>query len=118
MQLASRVNVQFPSSAELRNSRMKAIVCRKYGPPDVLKYEEIEKPVPRDDEVLIRVKAASVNPVDRLFRGKPYVLRLMTGLSKPKDSRVGTDVAGQVEAVGRNVTQFKPGDEVFGVGKG
>lgn len=97
---------------------MKAIVCHNYGPPEVLKYEETEKPVPRDDEVLIRVKAASVNPVDRLFRGKPYVLRLMTGLRKPKDSRVGTDVAGQVEAAGRNVTQFKPGDEVFGVCKG
>ena len=97
---------------------MKAIVCHNYGPPDVLRYEEVEKPVPRDDEVLIKVRAASVNPVDRLFHGKPYVLRLMTGLRKPKDSRVGTDVAGQVEAVGRNVTQFKPGDEVFGVCKG
>lgn len=97
---------------------MKAIVCRKYGPPDVLSCEEVEKPIPKDDEVLIRVRAASVNPVDRLFHGKPYVLRLMTGLRKPKVPRVGTDVAGQVEAVGRNVTQFKPGDEVFGVCKG
>jgi NADPH:quinone reductase-like Zn-dependent oxidoreductase len=97
---------------------MKAVVCRNYGPPDVLKFEEIEKPVPGDDEVLIRVRAASVNPVDRLFRGAPYVLRLMTGLRKPKDERVGTDVAGEIETVGKNVTQFKPGDEVFGVCKG
>src|SRR5215475_6916648 len=93
---------------------MKAIVCRNYGPPDVLTCEEIATPTPGDDEVLIRVKAASVNPVDRLFEGTSYPVRLMTGLRKPKDIRVGTDVAGQAEAVGRNVTQFKPGDEVFG----
>jgi NADPH:quinone reductase-like Zn-dependent oxidoreductase len=93
---------------------MKAIVCRKYGPPDVLKYEEIDKPTPRDDEVLIRVRAASVNPVDRLFEGTSHLIRLLTGLRKPRDPRIGTDVAGEIEAVGKNVTQFKPGDEVFG----
>jgi NADPH:quinone reductase-like Zn-dependent oxidoreductase len=97
---------------------MKAIVCRNYGPPDVLKCEEITKPTPGDDEVLIKVRAASVNPVDRLFEGTSYLVRLMTGLSKPKDIRVGTDVAGQVEAVGRNVTQCKAGDEVFGACRG
>jgi len=97
---------------------MKAIVCHCYGSPDVLKLEEIEKPSPGDDEVLIKVRAASVNPIDRLFRGRPYLLRLKLGLSKPKDSRLGRDVAGQVEAVGRNVTQFKPGDEVFGTCRG
>src|SRR5690348_15239477 len=97
---------------------MKAIVCRNYGPPNVLKCEEITKPSPGDDEVLIRVRAASVNPVDRLFEGTSYPVRLMTGLRKPKDMRVGTDVAGQVEAIGRNVTQFKPGDEVFGACRG
>jgi NADPH:quinone reductase-like Zn-dependent oxidoreductase len=97
---------------------MKAIVCRNYGPPDVLTCEEIAKPTPGDDEVLIRVRAASVNPVDRLFEGTSYPVRLMTGLRKPKDTRVGTDVAGQAEAVGRNVTQFKPGDEVFGACRG
>ncbi|HTD23141.1 MAG TPA: NAD(P)-dependent alcohol dehydrogenase [Terriglobales bacterium] len=97
---------------------MKAIVCRNYGSPDVLKYEEIEKPTPGDNEVLIKVRAASVNPVDRLFRGVPHVLRIMTGLRKPKDPRVGVDVGGQVETVGRNVTQFKPGHEVFGACKG
>src|SRR5262245_53343690 len=93
---------------------MKAIVHRKYGGPEVLKCEEIEKPIPADNQVLIKVRAASVNPVDRLFRGSPRILRLMTGVSKPKDIRLGHDVAGQVEAVGRKVTHFKPGDQVFG----
>jgi len=98
---------------------MKAIVYHNYGSPDVLKCEEIEKPTPGDDEVLIKVRAASVNPLDwHLMRGKPYIIRAMTGLRKPKDTRLGRDVAGQVEAVGRNVTQFKPGDEVFGACRG
>ncbi|MGH9822269.1 MAG: NAD(P)-dependent alcohol dehydrogenase [Blastocatellia bacterium] len=97
---------------------MKAIVYRRYGSPDVLKCEEVEKPTPAEDEVLIRVRAASVNPVDRLFRGRPYLIRIMTGLRKPKYTRLGVDVAGQVEAVGRNVTEFKPGDEVFGACRG
>ena len=97
---------------------MKAIVYHNYGSPDVLLCEEIEKPTPGDDEVLIKVRAASVNPFDRLYRGRPYMIRLMTGLRKPKDTRLGRDVAGQVEAVGRNVTQFKPGDEVFGSCRG
>src|SRR5437867_770139 len=93
---------------------MKAIVYSNYGSPDVLKCEEIEKPVPKDNEVLIRVRAASLNPVDgHLMRG-PLPLRPMTGLRKPRNARLGVDVSGQVEAVGRNVTQFKPGDEVFG----
>jgi NADPH:quinone reductase-like Zn-dependent oxidoreductase len=93
---------------------MKAIVYYNYGSPDVLKCEEIEKPTAGDNEVLIKVRAASVNPVDRLFRGTSYIVRILTGLRKPKDTRLGRDVAGQVEAVGRNVTQFKPGDQVFG----
>ena len=97
---------------------MKAIVYSNYGSPDVLKCEEIEKPVARDDEVLIKVRAAAVNPVDLLFRGTSYMVRIMTGLRKPKETRIGYDVAGQVEAVGRNVTQFKPGDAVFGTCKG
>jgi len=98
---------------------MKAIVCRKYGSPDVLKYEEIEKPTAGDDEVLIRVRAASVNALDwHLMRGRPHIFRILFGLRKPKITRPGRDVAGQVEAVGRNVTQFKPGDEVFGVCRG
>ena len=97
---------------------MKAIVYHSYGPPDVLKCEEIEKPTAGDDEVLIKVRVAAVNPVDLLFRGTSYMVRIMTGLRKPKETRIGHDVAGQVEAVGRNVTQFKPGDAVFGTCKG
>src|ERR1035437_2473209 len=98
---------------------MKAIVYHRYGSPDVLKCEEIEKPIPADDDVLIKVRAASVNPLDWHFmRGTPYFLRIMVGLRKPKITRLGVDVAGQVEAVGRNVTQFKPGDEVFGSCRG
>lgn len=95
---------------------MKAIVYHNYGSPDVLKCEEVEKPTTGDDEVLIKVRAASVNPFDwRLMRGRPLFIRLMMGgLRKPKDTRPGRDAAGQVEAVGRNVTQFKPGDAVFG----
>ena len=98
---------------------MKAIVYHNYGSPDVLKCEELEKPTAGDDEVLIQVRAASVNPLDWHFvRGIPYFLRMMAGLSKPKNTRLGADVAGKVEAVGRNVTQFKPGDEVFGTSRG
>jgi NADPH:quinone reductase-like Zn-dependent oxidoreductase len=98
---------------------VKAIVYRGYGSPDVLKCEEIEKPTPKDNEVLIKVRAASANPMDwHLMRGTPYFVRIMAGLRKPKIARLGVDVSGQVEAVGRNVTQFKPGDEVFGVCRG
>ncbi len=98
---------------------MKAIVYHNYGSPDVLQCEEIGKPTPGDDQVLIRVRAASGNPLDwRFMRGEPYIVRAMTGLRKPKATRLGVDLAGQVEAVGRNVTQFQPGDEVFGASRG
>jgi NADPH:quinone reductase-like Zn-dependent oxidoreductase len=98
---------------------MKAVVYYNYGSPDVLKYEEIEKPTAGDHEVLIKVRAASVNPYDWHFmRGIPYLIHIIAGLRQPKDKRLGADVAGQVEAVGSNVTQFKPGDEVFGSCKG
>ena len=94
---------------------MKAIVYHEYGSADVLKCEEIEKPVPRADEVLIKVRAASVNPFDwRLMRGEPAMLRIFLGLRKPKSGRPGVDVAGEVEAVGTNVKEFKPGNAVFG----
>src|SRR6266545_543435 len=97
---------------------MKAIVYRNYGSPDVLKLEDIEKPTPGDNEVLIKVRAASVNPLDRhIMRGRPYFVRIVFGLRRPK-IRPGRDVAGRVEAVGRNVKQFKPGDEVFGACSG
>jgi len=93
---------------------MKAIVYQKYGPPDVLKLEEIPRPTPSDDEVLVEVNAASVNYSDWAFvRGKPFLVRLISGLLKPKNI-LGADIAGRVEAVGRNVKQFKPGDDVFG----
>jgi NADPH:quinone reductase-like Zn-dependent oxidoreductase len=98
---------------------MKAAVYSRYGPPDVLQIRDVEKPVPKDNEVLIKVRAASVNPLDwRLLRGRPYIVRILFGLRKPRITRPGRDVAGQIEAVGRNVTQFKPGDQVFGLCRG
>jgi NADPH:quinone reductase-like Zn-dependent oxidoreductase len=94
---------------------MKAIVYRKYGPPDVLQLEEIPKPTPADDRVLVKVHAASANPADwHVMRGDPFFLRLMVGLLKPKRTILGADIAGRVEAVGKDVDQFQPGDEVFG----
>ena len=97
------------------NNPMKAIVYCDYGLAN-LKFTEIEKPIPNDDQVLVGVRAASVNPYDWHFiEGTPYIVRLLgVGLRKPKDTRVGVDFAGTVEAIGKNVTQFKPGDEVFG----
>ncbi|MCH8304744.1 MAG: NAD(P)-dependent alcohol dehydrogenase [Candidatus Marinimicrobia bacterium] len=95
---------------------MKAIVYYSYGSPDVLEFKEVEKPVPNENEVLIKVRAASVNPLEWHFmRGKPLFMRLMgIGLLKPKNNILGVDIAGRVEAVGRNVKRFQPGDEVFG----
>jgi NADPH:quinone reductase-like Zn-dependent oxidoreductase len=94
---------------------MKAICYHRYGSPDVLVLEEIDRPAIHDDGVLVRVAAASVNPLDWHFmRGVPYFVRLMSGLRKPKNNRPGVDVAGHVEAVGANVTCLRPGDEVFG----
>jgi len=99
---------------------MKAIVYHRYGSPDVLSCEEMAKPAPAENEVLIRVRAAAANPYDWHFmRGEPYAVRIMAGgLRKPKDPRLGADVAGVIEAVGRNIRQFKPGDDVFGSCKG
>jgi NADPH:quinone reductase-like Zn-dependent oxidoreductase len=94
---------------------MKAIVYTKYGSPDVLEFKEVAKPTPKDDEVLIKVIAVSVNAADlHLLRADPFLIRLSSGLFKPKNEILGSDIAGRVEAVGRNVQQFKPGDEVFG----
>ncbi len=98
---------------------MKAIMYRKYGPPDVLMYEETDKPVPAANQVVIRVRAASVNPYDWHFiRGKPEFIRLFTGLLRPRTPRVGADVSGYVDAVGEGISQFKPGDAVFGTCSG
>jgi NADPH:quinone reductase-like Zn-dependent oxidoreductase len=98
---------------------MKAAIYTRYGPPDVVQITDVEKPAPKDNEVLIKVRAASVNPYDWHFmRGTPYGVRVIAGLRKPKVARLGADVAGQVEAIGSNITQFKPGDHVFGICKG
>lgn len=94
---------------------MKAIVCEKYGAADVLKLDEVDEPVADDDHVLVRIRAASLNPYDwHLLTGLPYVGRLSMGLLRPKHTGLGADLAGEVEAVGKNVTEFRPGDEVFG----
>src|SRR5437763_17194649 len=99
----------------LGGTRMKAIVYTRYGPPDVQKLEEVEKPTPKDDEVLVKVHAVSANAADlHLLRGDPFLFRLMSGLLKPKNTILGADIAGRVEAVGKNVKEFQPGDEVFG----
>jgi len=94
---------------------MQAAVRRCYGSPDVIEIADIEKPTPGVDEVLVRIHAASVNPLDwHELRGSPYIMRLGLGLGKPDSVRMGVDFAGTIEAVGTNVTNFKPGDEVFG----
>jgi len=95
---------------------MKALVYTQYGSPDVLHLKELEKPTPRDDEVLVKIHAASINSRDwRMLRANPFFIRLMMGgLFKPKNTILGADMAGEVEAVGSNVSRFKPGDEVFG----
>ena len=98
---------------------MKAAVRSKYGSPKVLSIKEVEKTSPKENEVLIRVYAATVNRSDcHLLTGKPLPMRLFTGIFKPKLSITGTDFAGQIEAIGENVTAFKPGDKVMGFGGG
>jgi NADPH:quinone reductase-like Zn-dependent oxidoreductase len=93
---------------------MRAVVRNTYGSPDVVEIAEIDKPEPGEGEILVRVRAASVNPADWYTLTGPFVARIPNGLRKPKSNRLGTDYAGQVEAVGANVTEFRPGDEVFG----
>ena len=94
---------------------MKAAVYRRFGPPDVLGIEEVEKPAVGDDDVLVRVRATSVNPADwHALTGTPLIARPAFGLRRPKDERLGNDFAGTVESTGKNVTRFKAGDEVFG----
>jgi NADPH:quinone reductase-like Zn-dependent oxidoreductase len=98
---------------------MKAIVHTQYGSPNVLQLKEVEKPTPSEGRVLVKIHAASANPLDwHEMRGAPFIARLQGGLRKPKDPRLGADIAGRVEAVGNGVTQFKPGDEVFGANAG
>src|SRR5512133_3260472 len=96
-------------------NQMKAIVYSEYGSPDNLQLTEVVKPTPKDDEVLVKVFAVSVNAADlHLLRADPFLIRLSSGLLKPKNEILGSDIAGRVEEVGKNVKQFKPGDEVFG----
>jgi NADPH:quinone reductase-like Zn-dependent oxidoreductase len=98
---------------------VQAIVYHQYGPPEVLRCADVAKPAPKDSEVLVRVRAASINPLDwHLMRGEPWLLRLAAGLRRPRMTRFGIDLAGQVEAAGRNASRFKPGDEVFGTARG
>ena len=98
---------------------MKAILFSKYGSPDVLQFTDVEKPTPDENQVLVKVIAASANPLDwHRMRGQPFLVRMGEGLRKPKNQKLGADIAGRVDGVGKNVTEFKPGDEVFGVGSG
>jgi NADPH:quinone reductase-like Zn-dependent oxidoreductase len=99
----------------MKSIHMKAIVYTRYGSPDVLQLNEVERPVPADDEVLVKVYAASINAADlHLLRADPFPIRFMSGLLKPKNTILGADIAGRVEAVGSRVRAFRPGDEVFG----
>ncbi len=103
------------NSTSREDTKMKAIVYTEYGPPDVLQLKEVEKPTPKEDEVLVKVHAASLNAGDwAMLRGEPFYLRLAWGFPKPKHKILGLDIAGRVEAVGVNVKQFDPGDDVFG----
>jgi NADPH:quinone reductase-like Zn-dependent oxidoreductase len=98
---------------------MKAVLYDRYGPPEVLQIREVEKPVPKDEDVRIEVRAASVNPLDwRVMRGNPFLVRLMMGLRKPRDPRFGVDAAGRIDAVGKDVVGLQPGDSVFGAFRG
>lgn len=97
---------------------MKAVFHKTYGPPEVLTIEEIEKPIPKDDEVLIKIRATSVNPAEWYAMSGLFIARLGGGLFRPKETRLGTDYAGLVEAVGKDITQFKAGDEVYGARTG
>lgn len=95
---------------------MKAIVCTKYGTPDVLELREVAKPEPRDNEVRIKIHAAIVGPSDSAFRkGDPFIVRLIYGLRKPRQPILGTELSGKIDAVGKDVTQFKAGDQVYGL---
>jgi NADPH:quinone reductase-like Zn-dependent oxidoreductase len=108
-----------PAAAPSSSAQMKAVVSRCYGSSEVLELVEVPKPAPADHELLVRVRAAGVNPLDwHYMRGKPYLMRVESGVGRPKDSRTGVDFSGVVEAVGKNVVRFRIGDEVFGSASG
>lgn len=117
--IALLLNTPEPPPCHATGERMKAVVYHEYGLADVLRLEDVEKCAPNDKQILIKVHAAAANPLDwHYMRGTPYLMRMGAGLNKPVDPRMGVDMAGVVEAVGKDVTQFKPGDEVFGVAPG
>jgi NADPH:quinone reductase-like Zn-dependent oxidoreductase len=106
-------------ATEKRKGTVRAVVCDRYGPPEVLRIEEVARPVPKDDEVLVRVHAATVNRSDSGLRSAEYFFtRVFTGLRRPKQRILGMELAGEVEAVGAAVTEFNVGDRVFGIGSG
>jgi len=117
----SQVEVKPAESGSPGGDMMKAVIHTRYGSPDVLEFKEVAKPIPNDVRgVLVKIHASSVNPADYYQMGAPFIIRLVMrgGMRKPKDPKLGTDMAGHVEAVSKTVTQFKPGDEVFGVANG
>jgi NADPH:quinone reductase-like Zn-dependent oxidoreductase len=109
-----------PAPALARDATtMKAIMQRCYGPPETLKLEDVEKPTPKDNEILVKVHAASVNPLDwHYLRGQPYIMRIEAGFGMPKVARLGVDFSGTVEAIGKDIKRFKPGDEIYGQKRG
>jgi NADPH:quinone reductase-like Zn-dependent oxidoreductase len=109
--------VERPAETRARGSeRVRAVVHDRYGPPEVLRLEEVERPVPKDDEILVKVHATTVNRTDCGLRsGKPFITRFLSGLPRPKQKILGSELSGEVEAVGAAVTEFGVGDRVFGV---
>jgi NADPH:quinone reductase-like Zn-dependent oxidoreductase len=113
--LSYNSSCEAPAAVPAGAETMQGVFARCYGAPEILTLEQVAKPIPADDQLLVRVHAAGLNPVDwHSMRGSPYIMRMSSGIGSPNDARVGVDFAGVIEAVGKNVTRFKPGDAVFG----